>query len=459
MTRLRSQFDDHLSSASRVAKASIASTVSSISGRSPFRNPGAATSSCPWPSRGLPSSTGGRGCTTHRGESDMGRNRSSRVVAAGVTALMGLALLPGIGRADHTPDPASVTIAGSLQDELGCPGDWQPDCAATHLALRRRRRRLAGHVHRPGRAPTSTRRRSTTPGTRTTAPTPSERRQHRPRPRRRRPTSSSTTTTDPLGHRQRQLAIATAAGSFQSASSAAPATGSPTACGRWMQDPDGDGIYDFATDQIPAGDYEFKVAARRGLGRRAIPAGNVAVHRRRRQHGHVHLRLGHQRCHRRHRPGGTAEPGDELLVRPPVRVDAQDNVFYFVMPDRFDNGDPGNDAGGDLVRRSARQRLRPDRQGLLPRRRPRRADRPAALPRRARRQRDLADPAVHQPVGAGRRHDRAAPAPATTATGRSTTPRSTPTSAPTPRCSSSSPTPTRSASTSTSTSSPTTPAT
>ena len=31
--------------------------------------------------------------------------------------------------ADHTPDPASVTIAGSLQSELGCPGDWEPACA------------------------------------------------------------------------------------------------------------------------------------------------------------------------------------------------------------------------------------------------------------------------------------------------------------------------------------------
>ncbi|MHC4996867.1 MAG: alpha-amylase family glycosyl hydrolase, partial [Planctomycetota bacterium] len=37
---------------------------------------------------------------------------------------------------------------------------------------------------------------------------------------------------------------------------------------------------------------------------------------------------------------------DELLVRAPVRVAAQDNVFYFVMPDRFDNGDPTNDDGG-----------------------------------------------------------------------------------------------------------------
>lgn len=29
--------------------------------------------------------------------------------------------------------PSSVTLVGSLQDELGCSGDWQPDCAATHL--------------------------------------------------------------------------------------------------------------------------------------------------------------------------------------------------------------------------------------------------------------------------------------------------------------------------------------
>jgi len=37
--------------------------------------------------------------------------------------------------ADHTPDPTSVTVAGSSQSELGCPGDWQPDCALTHLGF------------------------------------------------------------------------------------------------------------------------------------------------------------------------------------------------------------------------------------------------------------------------------------------------------------------------------------
>ena len=38
-------------------------------------------------------------------------------------------------RADHTPPPDFVTIAGSLQSELGCAGDWDPTCAATHLTL------------------------------------------------------------------------------------------------------------------------------------------------------------------------------------------------------------------------------------------------------------------------------------------------------------------------------------
>ena len=36
-------------------------------------------------------------------------------------------------RADHTPAPGTVALVGSLQSELGCPGDWQPECAATRL--------------------------------------------------------------------------------------------------------------------------------------------------------------------------------------------------------------------------------------------------------------------------------------------------------------------------------------
>jgi hypothetical protein len=38
-----------------------------------------------------------------------------------------------LGATTSSASPTSVTIAGSLQSEIGCPGDWQPDCAATHL--------------------------------------------------------------------------------------------------------------------------------------------------------------------------------------------------------------------------------------------------------------------------------------------------------------------------------------
>lgn len=40
-----------------------------------------------------------------------------------------------VTRTPPTPLVNSVTVAGSLQDEIGCPGEWQPDCAASHLTF------------------------------------------------------------------------------------------------------------------------------------------------------------------------------------------------------------------------------------------------------------------------------------------------------------------------------------
>ena len=39
-------------------------------------------------------------------------------------------------------------------------------------------------------------------------------------------------------------------------------------------------------------------------------------------------------------------PEIAALVQAPARDPIQDDVFYFVMPDRFANGDPANDTGG-----------------------------------------------------------------------------------------------------------------
>src|SRR5690349_3734962 len=45
---------------------------------------------------------------------------------------VGLGFLPA--SAPSTPGPTAVTIAADLQSEVGCASDWDPACAATHLA-------------------------------------------------------------------------------------------------------------------------------------------------------------------------------------------------------------------------------------------------------------------------------------------------------------------------------------
>ncbi|MEP7135657.1 MAG: pullulanase-type alpha-1,6-glucosidase [Chloroflexota bacterium] len=42
-------------------------------------------------------------------------------------------LFASTAQAQSTPNPDSVNIPGTHQDELGCPGDWQPDCTNTLL--------------------------------------------------------------------------------------------------------------------------------------------------------------------------------------------------------------------------------------------------------------------------------------------------------------------------------------
>src|SRR5438552_2915765 len=61
-----------------------------------------------------------------------GRLRAAVGSAVLVASFIPAASAPAVF-ASHTPAPSSVTIAGSLQSELGCSGDWVPDCAATHL--------------------------------------------------------------------------------------------------------------------------------------------------------------------------------------------------------------------------------------------------------------------------------------------------------------------------------------
>ena len=152
-------------------------------------------------------------------------------------------------------------------------------------------------------------------------------------------------------------------------------------------------------------------------------------------------------------PEGVTE-ADRQLAGTSLRDDLTRERFYFVMADRFENGDPTNDTGGIAGDRLATG-FDPDRQGLLPRRRHRRAGVAARLHRRSRDDRDLADSGVQEPARAGRRRrhqrrlprlldhrlhaDRPAPRHATTTCERSSTrptpaaSRSSSTSSPTTR--------------------------
>lgn len=62
-----------------------------------------------------------------------GRRRAAGLTAGVLAVPLLVSLMPVPALADHSATPASVTLVGSLQSELGCPGDWQPECSATVL--------------------------------------------------------------------------------------------------------------------------------------------------------------------------------------------------------------------------------------------------------------------------------------------------------------------------------------
>jgi glucoamylase len=175
-----------------------------------------------------------------------------------VLAAAVLVPFPALVSASDTPDPASVTIAGSLQSAAGCSGDWDPTCATTHLvhdanddvwqntfalpagnydykaALNGAWTENYGlHAQENGdNIPTSL-----------ASPDNVKFYDH----------ETHWATDD------HSSVIAVAAGSFQSALGCSADW--DQACLRsWLEDPDGDGIYTLETSALPPGSYETKVA-------------------------------------------------------------------------------------------------------------------------------------------------------------------------------------------------------
>ena len=160
--------------------------------------------------------------------------------------------------ADHTTDPTSVTIAGSLQQELGCSGDWQPDCAVTHLTddanddvWQRTFTVPAGNWEYKAPLNDSW---DENYGLNAAPNGPNI------------PLNlgGATSVKFYYDHKTHWVTdnyndvIATVPGSFQSELGCS-GDWDPSCLRSWLQDPDGDGAYSFSATGLPAGDYEAKV--------------------------------------------------------------------------------------------------------------------------------------------------------------------------------------------------------
>ncbi|HST46749.1 pullulanase-type alpha-1,6-glucosidase [Jatrophihabitans sp.] len=173
--------------------------------------------------------------------------------AAAITALT---LAAPAGAAD--PQPGAVSVPGSFGSEVGCPGDWQPDCDQVQLT----RRANDGVWSRTLALPAGSYEYKAAldkswdvnygkggvqggPNIAITVPAGGK---------------NVTFYYDNATHwvtDDLNTPIVTAAGSFQS-ELGCPADWSPDCLASWLQDPDGDGTYTFTTTAIPPGNYEVK---------------------------------------------------------------------------------------------------------------------------------------------------------------------------------------------------------
>ena len=172
--------------------------------------------------------------------------------------LMVTGVLTGPARA-NTPNPSSATVVGSLQSEVGCPGDWDPACAATHLTYdasddvwQGSWTLPAGSYEYKAALNDSWDENYGLHGLADGANIPLS-------------LGSSTSVKFYYDHKTHWITdklssvIAVAAGSFQS-ELGCPGDWQPDCLRSWLQDPDGDGIYTFVTTALPAGSYEAKAA-------------------------------------------------------------------------------------------------------------------------------------------------------------------------------------------------------
>jgi glycosidase len=245
-------------------------------------------------------------------------------------------------------EPATVTIAGSLQSELGCPGDWQPECTATRLTLDTEDGVWQGTFTVPAG---NWEYKAALDGTWT-----ENYGRHATRDGANIPVALEESAAvkffyDDETHwvtDNRSSVIAVAPGSFQSELGCA-ADWDPGCLQSWLQDADGDGVGRFSTSALPAGTYELKVAINESWAENYGAGGE-------RDGANLPFTVGargdvvtvsyDQVSHETQISVTPAPPVDDAaLVREPVRHPFVDEVLYFTIPDRFNDGNRGNNCG------------------------------------------------------------------------------------------------------------------
>ncbi|HEX7153885.1 MAG TPA: pullulanase-type alpha-1,6-glucosidase [Thermoanaerobaculia bacterium] len=161
-----------------------------------------------------------------------------------------------VGPAPAEPQPAVVGLPGSYQSEVGCSGDWQPECAATHMTLEDgvwqksvtipagsyEYKAALNNAWDENYGANATRNGSNLALNLAAATAVKFYYDHG---------------THWVADNQTKL-IATAPGNYQQFLGCG-SDWDPSCLRSWLQDPDGDGIYSFSTRAIPAGNYEAKV--------------------------------------------------------------------------------------------------------------------------------------------------------------------------------------------------------
>ncbi len=230
--------------------------------------------------------------------------------------------------------PASVAIAGSMQSELGCPGDWQPECANSELieqgndvwrgaftipagdyAYKAALNDTWDEAYPAGDVPLSI------------AADQEVRFYYDDK-------------TKVVIDNVNLAKIPVAAGSFQS-EVGCPGDWQPECVQTLLTDADGDGIYTFSTAALPVGSYAFKVAFNEGWGNGEVPAGDVPFDVTSAGQGVV-LSWNSANDEVGVQLSGSV---DLSLVADVIQEPIQDEIFYFVLPDRFSDGDPTNNEG------------------------------------------------------------------------------------------------------------------